>query len=241
MRAMARVATGKQKKQQIAMETVPPRLRLKALVERSGKTQTGLAKAIGFSFTSGFNRYFSADKQQDRPIPFDIIQKLIPHLRGAGDPPITMEELLACTDAREIPKPVVQAFTSIVDDGDGLVSVRYRIEAGTYIHRDSNRTYGASRIGMARDYPAADQFVAVAVDGTEYEPRNTQFHCIVPRGQSLEGKRVVFGTLEHGNLMEVGVGTVTGTDSEGRPIVVHGVGHVSVVVLGVVIGVYKRE
>lgn len=219
----------------------PPRTRLADLIRRSGKSQTYLAKELGYSYTSGFNRYFSADKQGDRPIPYDIVSRLIPHLRGAGSPPITLEELLACTDVKEIPKPVVRAFTSIVDDGDGLVAVKYRIEAGTYVRRDNSRMYGASRIGMAKDYPAADQFVVViADDDSEAGPRGTQLHCVRPRDViDLVGSRVVCGSMRD-DLMEVRLGLVTGLDDTNTPIIDCG-GPTGAVVLGRVIGVYKRE
>lgn len=225
---------------------IPPRLKLKALIERSGTSVSRLAKLLGYSHASGLSNYLQERVQGDRPIPYDVVRRLMPHLRGAGNPPITVEELLAVTDVRDVPKPIERAFVAaVVTDEDGLLQVRYRIEPGVLMRSGVNRSFGAARIGVSKEFPSGAQFVTVL--GEEISgvgPAGTQLHCVSPEHfaqNSLVNKRVVFGVSVGPDVIEPVLGTVRkGPDSE-TTVVVNDAGEVlQGRILGVVIGMYLR-
>ena len=223
----------------------PPRERLWALITRAGYSISELSKKLDYASVSGLSRYTN-EKAGDRAVPYDVIKRLTPYLLNAGNPPITMEELLACTDVKAMPKPVVAAFQeTVVEDGDGLVVVRYRVERGVFVRPEETRSYGASRIGVAKEYPQASQFVAVlGRSRAELGPVGTQLHCVSPElfaPSARVGRKVVVGVRE-GNLIEVRVGVVQSVNTDGdATILSYDTEHLNGVILGVVIGLYRRE
>jgi hypothetical protein len=132
----------------------------------------------------------------------------------------------------------------VVNDGDGLVAVKYRVEAGTFIRLGAEKAYGASRVGVSKEFAAADQFVAVTTeDDPEIGPAGTNLHCVVPSafaGRSITGRRVVCGSTTDGDLMEVTVGAIE-REVMGEPVVTTREHWTSPRILGVIIGVYRRE
>lgn len=223
------------------MTTKLPRERLKALRERSGLSGSELARSLGYANPSGYFRFEQEKMQGTRPLPYEVVKRLIPILRGRGEPPITAEELLLLTDAKDIPKPIQQAFVSVVDSsGGGLLAVKYRIEKGVFVRVSSTRSYGASRLGVSALYPPDVQFAAVVSGDDSGLPSGTQLHCVepdaIPTG-SIKGRRVLVGIPETEGIVEVTVGKM-GTD--GNPFSLDGM-PLEGSILGVVIGAFVPE
>ena len=216
-----------------------PREELKALVARSGYSGSHIAKSLGYASPPGFLRYMQETYMGDKPIPFAVIKKLIPLIRGRGDPPITIEELMAISDATSIPKSIEQAFVSaVVDDADGFLRVQYRLEAGTYVKLSQRRSLGASRIGVSRQYDAESQFVVAVADTIKgFCVAGTQLHCVAPdQFASVIGKFVVMGVAADGtdDIVELRVARVEKTGMYCmQTLLVEGP------VIGVVVGAYQ--
>ncbi len=217
-----------------------PREVLKELYERAGISEAKLSRELGYGSSAGLNRYTRESQQGDKPIPYKIVQRLIPFLRGAGNPPITLEEILAVSDYQNIPKPVVKAFeAAVVNDGDGLLVVKCRIEAGVFL-RLGAKTYGAARIGVIGDYPASVQWVAVDVD----QP-GVQWHCVDAEifSTDLATRQVIVGVpagVGVTDVVEIRRGKVSAVRN-GVPVVYADDGDLlEGRVLGVVVGKYER-
>lgn len=218
-----------------------PREALKELYERAGISEAKLSRELGYGSPAGLNRYTRESQQGDKPIPYKIIQRLIPFLRGAGNPPIMLEEILAVSDYQNIPKPVVKAFeAAVVNDGDGLLVVKYRIEAGVFL-RLGTKTYGASRIGVTGDYPASVQWVAVDVD----QP-GVQWQCVddeIFSTETLVSRQVIVGVpagVGVNDVVEIRRGKVSAIRN-GSPVVYADDGDLlEGRILGVVVGKYER-
>jgi len=222
----------------------PPRERLKEIVRRSGMSGSQIARELGYASPPGFLRY-TQDKQGDQPIPFPVIKKLIPLVRGRGNPPITTEELMALTDAKELPKRVEQALVHVVEDVDGFLVVRHRIESGVFVELDHARSLGSARIGVSKEYPAAAQFVvALSEDIRNVGKVGSQLHCVTPNQfgpAQMHGRRVVVAVPRAGapDLVSLRTGIVDQRnhlprihDDEGAP--------ADGDIIGVVVGIYSR-
>ncbi|MEI2388052.1 S24 family peptidase [Breoghania sp. JC706] len=70
-----------------------PSEKLTTLRERAGLSMKALAQLMGYQNASSIQRYFSPS--YDKPIPLNLIEKLIPALVGKGHPPIEQYEVLA--------------------------------------------------------------------------------------------------------------------------------------------------
>lgn len=81
------------------MPTKLPREVLKELMERSGLSGLEIAKQAGYRSASGYYRLMQQQVQGDKLIAHEAIKRLIPVLRGRGNPPITLDELMAISDA----------------------------------------------------------------------------------------------------------------------------------------------
>lgn len=64
------------------------------LKDRSGLSIRAIARAMGYQNASSIQRYFSQDYSKPA-LPADFVAKLLPVLVGAGEQPITREEVLA--------------------------------------------------------------------------------------------------------------------------------------------------
>lgn len=224
-----------------------PREVLAELRSRAGMSVAKVAKELGYASPPGYARYEQAKVWGDKKIPHDVIRRLIPLWRGAGNPAIKAEELLAISDASNaLPKPVIEQFQSVatVDDGAGLLVVRYRVDPGTFTRETGNRMLGAARIGSSPSYPVASQFVAVTTDRIGEFCAACQLHCIDPAQFSsarLEGKKVVVRVpYRGGDLSELTVGVVSKVE-DGEPIIngLDGMPVYGGVIVGVVIGFYQ--
>ena len=223
--------------------------RLKALRARTGLSTHDIARALGYASASSYHKYERPAAQKARPIPIDIVRRLVPLFRGRGDPPVTEEEMLALTDlGTALPKSVVAEYMSpTVDDGKGLLVVRYRVEPGVFTaHAIGGRQYGASRIGASAEYDVQKQFVVVCVNGPDtWYKKGTQLHCVEPTEFPMSAMRkkhvVVAAPYKGGELAEIVVAQVTTVEASG--LVMVGIDGVPVEgkVLGVVIGFYSRE
>lgn len=236
MRGIAKLANSPREKK---VSQKPIYIRLKEIRERAGISGSQIARDLEYKSPSGYLRYEQPD-QGNRPIPYDVVKRLIPLLRGRGDSPVTAEELLLLTDAKDLPKPVQQAFVGIVSDGDGLLAVKYRVERNVYIKIDAARSYGASRIGVSRLYPSDAQWAAAVTEDIDDTKAGTQLHCVAVDQFSetaRRGRRVVIGVPISGDIVEVAVARI-GTDG-----VPHGQDGMPVTgqVLGVVVGSYTPE
>ena len=69
--------------------------RLKAIRERSGRSMAAVAKAVGYSGASSYQRYEDDATFTKKYIPLDLAEKLAQALVGRGKPPITEAEVLA--------------------------------------------------------------------------------------------------------------------------------------------------
>lgn len=217
----------------------PIYLRLKDIRERAGISGSQIARDMGYKSPSGYLRY-EQPIQGNNPIPYDVIKRLIPFLRGRGNPAVTAEELLALTDAKDIPKPIQQAFVGLVSDGEGLLAVRYRVEPGVYVRSDAAKSYGASRIGGSTAYPTDAQWVAVVTEGNEKVKANTQLHCVDPSAVANgvgKKRRVVIGIPVHEGIVEIATAC---TDTEGGLYGADGL-PIEGMILGYVIGAYVPE
>lgn len=218
----------------------PPRERLRDIRERAGFSGSQVARDLGYASAPGYLRYEQKSEQGDKPVPYDVVKKLIPLFKGRGDPPVTAEEMLALTDAKDIPSPLTRAFEAVVSDGDGLVNVKYRVERDVYV-RTEGKAYGASRIGVLSKYPKEDQFVAVVVDDSEPTvPSGTQLVCVAPNNVSthaLRGRRVLVGKTVSDGVIEVSLGKI-GTD--GTAFTLGGL-PLEGTILGVVVGSFVPE
>lgn len=198
--------------------SVPPREMLKALIERSGLSQSEVAKKMGFASPSGLNRYIREATQRDDPIPVDVVKRLVPILRGIGHPVITQDDIMSLTTL-----PISPGSGREQPIGGGSLEVKYRVEAGTYHKLADIRSIGRSAICPAADYPAGAQFVAMM--------GKDQLHC-VDKSQftptALMGRRALLAVrYGQSDLYQVEVGTI-GEKMPGT-------------VLGVIIGQYSRE
>ncbi len=216
-----------------------PRERLRDIRARSGYSGSQLAREMGYSSATGYLHFEQKEYQGDKMIPYPVVKKLIPFLQGRGNPPITAEELLLLTDAKEMSVPNQQAFVGIVTDGDGLLAIKYRIEPGTYVKLSQPRMYGASRLGSNPLYPRGAQFAVVESAADMRSVRHLQ--CVEPDKVPEvigKGRRVVVAVPEGSDLVEVLVGTIgadgtTAYGSNGQPL--------RGTVLGVVVGMYSPE
>lgn len=195
-----------------------PREMLKALIEKSGLSQSEVANKMGFAHPSGLNRYMRETTQGDAPIPVDIVKRLVPILRGLGHPSITTEEIMALTTL-----PLSNGVVREGSVGSPGLDIRYRVEAGTYHKLSDVQGFGRSAICAAADYPAAAQFVAAM--------GKDQLHC-VDKSQftpiALMGRRALIAVrYNQSDLYEIKVATI-GEKIAGQ-------------VLGVIIGKYSRE
>lgn len=225
-----------------------PREKLQELRARSGMSTHDIGRAWKQG-ASSYHKYERAAAQKERPIPPHVVQRLLPLFVGKGQPPITAEEVMELTDFHTVlPRTVVAQYLSpTVDDGKGLLLVRYRVEAGVFVDEaDTSRHYGAAIVGVSREYDAGKQFVAVCPDGGgKWYPKGTQLHCVNPTEfaqAALGGRRVIIAVpYKHGDLAQIAMAEVTNAmpdkfamiGSDGVP--------VSGKVIGVVIGAYIRE
>lgn len=222
-----------------------PREMLADLLSRAGISGTQMARNLKYSSAPGFLRYLQEKDQGDKPIPMKILQRVAPFLRGVGDPKITMEEILACGETPSMAKPMAAALEHVVDP-DGLLLVKYRVEPGVYIRPGDNRVLGSSRIGPARDYPTAVQFVAQLASAVQdIGPAGTQLQCVPMNADDsgLDGKRAIYLVpLEDGaQVGEVVAVKLTSTDRGLRAVSLHTGTPVDGSPLGLVIGVFRRE
>lgn len=200
-------------------QTKTPRELLEDLINRSGLTQTAVANLLGFSHTSGLNRYTRAQTQGDRPIAVNIVKKLLPVLVGRGNPPITAEEVMSLTTLTGSG----EAAAAVASSAGPTLQVRYRVEKGTYVKLGDQSAIGPAPICCAADFAPYSQFVVVS--GRSY------LHC-VDKSQfspgALMGKRAVVAVpFEKTGLHEIIIERVS-EKMAGR-------------VLGIVIGTYERE
>lgn len=225
-RARVRVRNGKMTMQQ---PRKPPYAVLRDLVDRSGLAYADIARQLEYASTSGFSSFLNP-KMGDKPIPFKLIQKLIPLLQGRGTPPITSDELLAVSEVRSLRPPSSPEATGIRPVPNEL-RVRYRVEPGVFMDMSiiNRKVYGSSGLVAINDYPAASQFAVTVAD----DPRSTTLLCVEPDKVSVlqrSGRRcVVMVEREKTGLAEI---TLQKCDDEGR---------VNGTMLGVVIGAFTRE
>lgn len=216
-----------------------PREKLREIRQRSGYSGSQLARELGYSSPTGYLHYEQEQYQGDRQIPYAVMRKLIPMLQGRGNPPITAEELIMLTDAKEMSVPTQQAFVGVVTDGDGLLAIKYRVEPGVYVKLSQPRSYGASRVGCNPLYPKSSQFAVVV---SAVDMRSVQQLQCVERDKFPEplrkGRRVIVAVSEGSDLVEIAVATIgangtTAYRDDGTPCPGK--------VLGVVVGAYIPE
>ena len=219
---------------------------LKSLRMRAGLSGAEVGRALGYSSNNGYNQY-EYENRVDKLIPTPLLTKLIPILRGRGNPPVTADELIAISEARSLPSdtPSLAGLSSSPPDtldeanvmfrapsGSALLPVLYRAEAGVFMEatRAGTKRYGDGPIGPTPDVDTNGQF-CVAVVGSD---RRETLHCVKPDQvgkASRVGRRCVC-TLERDKtgLVEIIVSRIapSGEPENGD-------------LVGIVIGSYARE
>jgi phage repressor protein C with HTH and peptisase S24 domain len=91
------------------MTDIPVTERLKALRVRAGVTMAEAAQALGYKTASGYQHYEDPKKFTRPYVPRETIEKLLPLLRGRGEPPIQDMEVWGVGGYDEPPKggPVI--------------------------------------------------------------------------------------------------------------------------------------
>lgn len=237
-----------------------PRELLAELMERSGLSGLEIAKQAGYRSASGFYRLMQAGVQKDKPISHEAIKRLIPVLRGRGNPAITIDELLAISDAstHSLSPALGPALSEVVtrgqeeaelirETGGDLLPIKLRVERGVFVHPGQTKVYGVSMVGVSREFRPGAQFVAVVMDDSAMPAyrQQSQLHCVLMEKfalQRLAGRRVVVWVRgEAGPYSCVAVARVDRVDGDelvmsgmdGQP--VHGE------LAGVIVGAYNRE
>src|SRR6185437_6619529 len=72
-------------------ETAP--IALRRLLDRSGLTQEQMARACGFRFASGIQRYLTPDSYKQPYFRPELVRKIAAALVGRGQPAITPSEI----------------------------------------------------------------------------------------------------------------------------------------------------
>lgn len=210
----------------------PPREVLKDIWRRSGLSAAHIARQAGYTSTAGFYNLMQ-ERQGDRPIPATAIKRLIPILRGRGQPPITVDELVAISDATPgsdvaPSSSTVVAMASVAAAGADMVEafreapgvmlkIALRAERGTYIEIEgARRQYGVSRIGASPLYRMTDQFAVVVADdhAAELFRRGTVLHVVAVEAfpeRDLTGRVAVAMAEKHPGIAEVVVGKIVST------------------------------
>lgn len=150
-----------------------------------------MATALGYKSAPGYYRFEQEDTQGDRDLPMDLVERLVPLLRGRGNPAITLDEILVLAGIGNKQAALAQAVKRSVDtavkhaefvvetEGGKVLPVRYRLSPGVYVDVTAAATsMGISMIGVSPEYPAASQFAAMIMDDMPGLPRGTQLHCV---------------------------------------------------------------
>lgn len=237
-----------------------PREVLKDIMKRAGMSGLEIAKQAGYNSASGFYRLMQPGVQEDRPISHEAMKRLIPVLRGRGNPPITIDELLAISDASPSMSPALapalaQAVTRSVDHaelvrdtGGERLPIRLRVERGVYIVPGVSKMYGAALISPSREFRVGSQFVATVTDESALPTyrQGSQLHCVHPEEwaspERLVSKRVVAYASDGSNqYREIVIARVDRVE-DGRAVLSDAHGDpVSGEIAGVVVGAYNRE
>ena len=90
-------------------EKPPVAEQLAALRRRAGLTKAFMARQLGYKQTSGYSYYEDNSQYRRNHLPPDMIQQLMVVLVGLGDPPITLDEVLAM--APRLPAATVERIT----------------------------------------------------------------------------------------------------------------------------------
>jgi hypothetical protein len=208
----------------------PPYAVLRDLVDRSGLSYADIARQLDYASTSGFSSFLNP-KMGDKPIPFKLIQKLIPLLQGRGTPPITSDELLGVSEVRSLRPPASPLEAQGIRAVPNELRIRYRVEPGVFMDTGmlSRKVYGPSGLVAINEYPAQNQFAVLVAD----DPKTTTLLCVEPDKVPIlmrRGRRcVTMVEREKTGLAEI---VLAECDEDGR---VHGT------ILGVVVGVFTRE
>ncbi|MHA7777375.1 LexA family protein [Roseibium sp. M-1] len=126
------------------------------LKDRSGLSIRAIARAMGYQNASSIQRYFSHDYSKPA-LPADFVAKLLPVLVGAGEQPITREEVLALapesiTDLEAASAPLRAAAPLEIK---GQVAAGLWMEAGLF----ETDTVSQSTIAGDLRYPGEYQYL----------------------------------------------------------------------------------
>lgn len=220
--------------------SVPPALRLKALRQRTRFSARECAeflakkldkKGPGGKAISGhantWQRYEdpSPAQQGDRKIPYRIIKAIMPFLVGAGDPPITEEELLAVSEADDLGYQIAdlkarvsveRALPHYAKDAAGvrLLRVKYLAEEDGYLTREmvEMRDLGLGPIAVESTIKQDQACVRVGDDhASSLYPKGTVLHVVHPSAYSpdgMEGRKVLVRQDVKGGLCRLVIGRV---------------------------------
>ena len=179
---------------------------------------------------------------RDKPIPSRIIDKLLPAMVGRGLPPITMDELVAISDARAFSSGEISSIDYLVPE-DVALRLKHRAERGAYIDIEllEAKDYGPSSLVASSDRLADEQF-AVLVADTHAMPDfalGDVLHCV--RGTGANGKRAVVAIERPNRIAEILVGKAIEEKEPGSVRVVVGDSKPTVgLLIGVIVGIYRR-
>jgi transcriptional regulator with XRE-family HTH domain len=133
--------------------------RVRLLRERAGLSMEALAQAMGYKGASSYQRYENATLFKKTYIPLHIAEKIAKAIVGTGDPPITVEEVIALAG--------VGAVAAEPEESE-LVE-KYRalpVELKQAVHGMINAYYATSRVPTQDDgKPVGRPFTKKAGNG----------------------------------------------------------------------------
>ena len=166
----------------------------------------------------------------DRKIPYTLIQAITPLFVGRGNPPITVDELIAISEAHSVDalrrspmagegtklsvQDVSPVFPKNPNDVKPLM-VRYRAERGVFMTDETirSRSFGVGPIVEATEYKEDQACVLVGDSHAEpLYPAGTVLHIIDVKAYQpaqLKGKRCVINLASKQGLREVAVGVIS--------------------------------
>ena len=181
---------------------------LKALRKRADVSSATCAKALGLKGPTGYARYENNPPYDKEPIPYSVMEAIMPLLVGRGVPPVTEDELWAICEVRglkgllpkvagmvrEAPKPDIPAQTW----APATLTTKYRAESGVFTADVGGvRQYASAPILLMPDYPPQSQFaVTVGDDHAKHMGirAGAYLHCVEPT--SVEAGNIVVAVRE---------------------------------------------
>ncbi len=173
---------------------------LKDLRQRSGYSMSEMAKLLGYSGASSYQRYEDPALTKDGALPVKLITKLLPVLKGKGVPPIQESEILALMGT------LPGAESRKNGDTSTTLPVIGRVAAGMWQEDDiADQRTTVEHIPVARDprYPGLNQYArAVVGDSMNLKFPNGCYVVVVEYHSAPRDGDIVVAASRRGDLVE---------------------------------------